>query len=64
MNDSDQIDELQNKIDKLIDTYISEFDLPLASMVGILQIKIHELIENSMCDEFDEEDDEEDEDEI
>jgi hypothetical protein len=63
MNDSDQIDELQNKIDKLIDTYISEFDLPLASMVGILQIKIHELIENSMYDEEDEED-EEDEDEI
>jgi hypothetical protein len=63
MNDSDQIDELQNKIDKLIDTYISEFDLPLASMIGILQIKIHELIENSMCDE-EEEEDEEDEDEI
>jgi hypothetical protein len=28
-------------------------------MIGILQVKIHELIENSMCDEEDE--DEEDE---
>ena len=55
MKDSDQITELQNKIDKLIDTYIAEFDLPLASMIGILQVKIHELIENSMYDE-DEED--------
>lgn len=58
MKDSDQITELQNKIDKLIDTYIAEFDLPLASMIGILQVKIHELIENSMYDE--DEDDEED----
>jgi len=61
MKDSDQITELQNKIDKLIDTYIAEFDLPLASMIGILQVKIHELIENSMCDEDEDEDDEEDE---
>jgi hypothetical protein len=58
MKDSDQITELQNKIDKLIDTYIAEFDLPLASMVGILQVKIHELIENSMYDEENEEDEE------
>jgi len=58
MKDSDQITELQNKIDKLIDSYIAEFDLPLASMIGILQVKIHELIENSMCDEEDEEDEE------
>ena len=62
MKDSDQITELQNKIDKLIDTYIAEFDLPLASMIGILQVKIHELIENSMYDE-DEEDDKDEEDE-
>lgn len=55
MKDSDQITELQNKIDKLIDTYIAEFDLPLASMIGILQVKIHELIENSMYDEDEEE---------
>jgi len=61
MKDSDQITELQNKIDKLIDTYIAEFDLPLASMIGILQVKIHESIENSMCDEDEDEDDEEDE---
>jgi len=61
MKDSDQITELQNKIDKLIDTYIAEFDLPLASMVGILQVKIHELIENSMYDEDEDEEDEEDE---
>ena len=58
MKDSEQITELQNKIDKLIDTYIAEFDLPLASMVGILQVKIHELIENSMYDDEDEEDEE------
>lgn len=58
MKDSDQITELQNKIDKLIDTYIAEFDLPLASMVGILQVKIHELIENSMYDDDEEEDEE------
>ena len=61
MKDSDQITELQNKIDKLIDTYIAEFDLPLASMVGILQVKIHELIENSMYDEDEDDEDEEDE---
>jgi len=30
-------------------------------MIGILQVKIHELIENSMCDEDEDEDDEEDE---
>jgi hypothetical protein len=59
MKDSDQITELQNKIDKLIDTYIAEFDLPLASMVGILQVKIHELIENSMTYEDEDEEDEE-----
>lgn len=58
MKDSDMITELQKKIDKLIDNYIAEFDLPLASMIGILQVKIHELIENSMCDEEDEEDEE------
>jgi hypothetical protein len=28
-------------------------------MIGILQVKIHELIENSMCDEEDEDDEEE-----
>jgi hypothetical protein len=59
MKDSDQITELQNKIDKLIDTYIAEFDLPLASMIGILQVKIHELIENSMTYEDEDEEDEE-----
>ena len=36
--------------------------MPLASMIGILQVKIHELIENSMFDE-DDEDDEDEEDE-
>jgi hypothetical protein len=61
MKDVNQITELQNKIDKVIDNYIAEFDLPLASMIGILQVKIHELISNSMSDEEDEDDEEDEE---
>jgi hypothetical protein len=61
MKESKQIELFTDELDKLTDRYASEFDLTVASMVGVFQVKIHELIYSAMAtdDEEEEEDDEE-----
>jgi hypothetical protein len=53
-----QIGCFDTDLDRLIQRYSDEFDMSLAAMVGTLQIKIHELVANSIDQDDDEEDDE------
>jgi hypothetical protein len=55
MDNGEQIEQFQNKLDRLVDTYTEEFDLSIAAMIGILMCKIYELLANSNDDEDDEE---------
>lgn len=56
MDNGKQIEQFQNKLDKLVNTYTEEFDLSIAAMIGIFVCKIYELLVNQ-----ENEDDEEDE---
>jgi len=55
MKEKDQIGHFDDDMDKLISRYTDEFDLSLASMIGVLMCKVYELITNSDNDEEDEE---------
>ena len=55
MDNGEQIEQFQNKLDKLVDTYTEEFDLSIAAMIGTLMCKIYELLANANDDEDDEE---------
>jgi uncharacterized FlaG/YvyC family protein len=46
MDNGEQIDQFQKKLDKLVDTYTEEFDLSIAAMIGTLMCKIYELLAN------------------
>lgn len=51
MKESKQIKVFQDELNKLIERFSDEFDLTLASMVGVMQVTIHELIVNTMNQE-------------
>ena len=55
MDNGEQIEQFQNKLDKLVNTYTEEFDLSIAAMIGTLMCKIYELLANSNDDEEDDE---------
>lgn len=55
MDNEEQISQFQNKLDKLVERYVMEFDLSLAAMVGVLVCKIYELLANADNDEEDDE---------
>ena len=55
MKEKDQIGHFDDDMDKLISRYTDEFDLSLASMIGVLMCKVYELIANSDNDEENEE---------
>lgn len=59
MKESRQIEMFNDELDKLTARYSSEFDLTVASMVGVLQCQIHQLIQSAMISDDVEEDDEE-----
>lgn len=41
MTEKDQTDHFANDLDKLVDRYRSEYEISYASVVGVLQMKIH-----------------------
>lgn len=53
MTEKEQTDHFANEIDRLVDRYRSEYEMSYASVVGVLQMKIHLL-----CDEASERSDE------
>jgi hypothetical protein len=55
MDNGEQIEQFQNKLDKLVNTYTEEFDLSIAAMIGTLMCKIYELLANSNNDDEDDE---------
>jgi len=55
MDNEKQIEQFQNKLDKLVNTYTEEFDLSIAAMIGIFVCKIYELLANQEDDEDEEE---------
>jgi len=59
MDEKDQIGCFDDDLDRLLQRYSDEFDMSLAAMVGTLQIKIHELVANSIDQDDDEDEDEE-----
>ena len=48
MTISAQITALENDLDKLIERYRQEFDMPVACVVGTLTGKAHEIMENNL----------------
>jgi hypothetical protein len=61
MKESKQIEAFQDELNRLIERFADEFDLTLASMIGVMHVTIHELIVNTM-NQDQEEDDEDEED--
>lgn len=57
MKESKQIQVFQDELNKLVERFSDEFDLTLASMIGVMQVTIHEIIERTINQE--EEDEEE-----
>jgi hypothetical protein len=57
VDEKDQIGCFDSDLDRLIQRYGDEFDMSLAAMVGTIQIKIHELVANSIDQDDEEEDD-------
>ncbi len=53
MTDPEQTTHFANEIDALVDKYRNEYDITYASIVGVLQMKIHLL-----CEEAEEREDE------
>lgn len=41
MNESEQVTHFADDIDKIVDRYRDEYDISIASAVGVLQMKIH-----------------------
>lgn len=54
MSEKEQTERFARDVDNLVERYRSEYDLSYASIVGVLQIKVH-----LMCDEMLNHDDEE-----
>lgn len=54
MKESKQIELFSDEMDRLISRFSTEFDMTLASMIGVLQVKIHELVANTLVDEEEE----------
>ena len=46
-----QIESFEKDFDILINRYASEYDMPVALIVGMLAMKQHELMENNLEDE-------------
>lgn len=59
MKESKQIEMFTDELDKLTSRYVSEFDLTVASMVGVLQCQIHQLIQSALISDDEEDEDEE-----
>ena len=57
MKESKQIQVFQDELNKLVERFSDEFDLTLASMIGVMHVTIHEIIERTINQE--EEDEEE-----
>ena len=60
MDEKTQIACFDDDLDRLLTRYSDEFDMSLAAMIGTLQVKIHELVANSL-DQDDEEDNDDEE---
>ena len=55
MSDREQTDAFSNDLNKLVQRYISEFELTVAQAVGVLEVKKHELIKAAIEQEDDDE---------
>lgn len=56
MNHREQIDAFSNDLFNLIDRYRSEFELPLASVVGTLELASHHLLREAIDNAEDDDD--------
>jgi hypothetical protein len=48
---SDQVEQFGNDLDRLVNRYAQEYDLPVAAIVGVLHFKIHALIKTHLTHE-------------
>lgn len=48
MSEQEQIIHFANDLDKLVDRYRDEYELTYASTIGVLQMKIHTLIQSAI----------------
>lgn len=61
MNEHEAIDHLFKELNSVFERFRLEYQISYASAIGVLEIVKHELIEDSLGDEFDEDGDDEDE---
>jgi hypothetical protein len=59
MKESKQIQVFQDELNKLVERFSDEFDLTLASMIGVMHVTIHEIIERTINQEEEEDEEEE-----
>lgn len=50
MTHRDQIDAFANELDNLIERFEKEFELPNVSAVGVMQLKIHAMLDMQLED--------------
>lgn len=53
MDEKDQISHFEDDLQRLLDRYADEFEMSLASQVGTLMCKVHQLIALSYEDDDD-----------
>lgn len=51
MTQEEQAAAFEEDLDKLLDRYAEEFDLPICMVIGILHLKIHEITVNAYEDD-------------
>ena len=51
MSHSEQINHFANEIQRVVDRFRSEYELPLASAVGVLNCVIFDLMQDAVEDE-------------
>jgi hypothetical protein len=47
---AEQAERLADELDRLIDYFAAEFRMPLATAIGVLQIKVHAMIQEASED--------------
>lgn len=43
MSHVDQIEHLENDLDRIIERYRKEYEMTFAAMIGVFQLKVHQL---------------------
>ena len=54
MNMDEQLAAFEEDLCRLIERYVNEFDIPMAAIIGLLQLRIHDICTSAYEDSEDE----------